>query len=173
MTFRHHHQKWWFIAILILARCFPHPWNMTPTVTMALFGGRQWSRGAALAVILLGLLLSDVLLALLQHHPILGMWSVFTYSALVIIICVAHWLRDCDTQNSWLLLFGSSLFFWVWTNLGSWYVMPIYSKNLSGLWQCYEAALPFLRQQLLGDLFWFSLTMWSWRVVSRRVSAFL
>lgn len=162
------YRKWLFIAILVLGRCIPHPWNMTPTITIALFSGRQWSRSASVVVTMLGLLLSDVFLAIWQHHAIFGVWSVFTYSALAIIVCIAYACRECRLQHAGLLLLASSLFFWLWSNLGSWYVMPVYSKNLSGLWQCYVAALPFLRQQLLGDVVWFTLTMWSWRVVCQR-----
>jgi len=46
----------------------------------------------------------------------------------------------------------STLFFFLWTNFGSWLSMNMYSKDLSGLLACYINGLPFLRPQLGANL---------------------
>jgi hypothetical protein len=49
---------------------------------------------------------------------------------------------------------GSSALFFVGTNFAVWVSSGMYEHTLSGLVSCYVAALPFLRNSLLGDLFW-------------------
>jgi hypothetical protein len=48
----------------------------------------------------------------------------------------------------------SSLGFWIWTNFGVWATSGLYSKTLTGLGECYIAALPFLLNSLIGDMIW-------------------
>ena len=46
----------------------------------------------------------------------------------------------------------SVLFFYLYTNFGWWLTSSMYPLTLSGLLQCYIAALPFLRNQLISIL---------------------
>ena len=50
---------------------------------------------------------------------------------------------------------AASLFFYAWTNFGVWAMdsWGMYPKTLSGLIQCYMMGLPFLKLNLLGNLF--------------------
>jgi hypothetical protein len=48
--------------------------------------------------------------------------------------------------------FASNIFFYIWTNLGVWFIGNMYAKTFSGLMQSYINALPFLRYQILGTL---------------------
>ena len=148
--------KYLIILIAVFGRLIPHPWTMTPTLSLSLLSGRLFKTWQAIALTLLGMLVSDSLLAILQHHTILGSWSLFTYSALLITTVAAHYIPHHSWRSRILLVLSSSLFFWLWTNFGCWLQMPLYQKNLFGLLQCYSAALPFLQHQLLGDMLWFS-----------------
>lgn len=46
----------------------------------------------------------------------------------------------------------STLFFFVWTNFGVWLIGNMYSKDFSGLALSYVNAIPFLNNQLVGNL---------------------
>lgn len=46
----------------------------------------------------------------------------------------------------------TTLFFYLWTNFGVWHIGGLYPHTLDGLVLCYMNALPFLRNQLLGNL---------------------
>ena len=144
------------LTLCLLGRVIPHPWNMTPTITLSLITTQTLGRLASILVTLLGFFIADLVLASLQHHAILGSWSLFTYSGLLFITLLASYWPTQTNQQKIGLLFIASLGFWLWTNLGCWITMPEYSKNLTGLCQCYGAALPFLKNQLLGDGLWYA-----------------
>jgi hypothetical protein len=69
----------------------------------------------------------------------------------------------------------STLFFFVWTNFGHWLTTNMYTKDLNGLTQCYVNALPFLRNQLAGNLIFAPLLMlavvWGFNYLNLRKSA--
>ena len=47
-----------------------------------------------------------------------------------------------------------SLLFFAVTNLAVWAFSAMYPHTAAGLAACYAAALPFLPQTVIGDLFW-------------------
>jgi len=53
----------------------------------------------------------------------------------------------------------ASLFFYGWSNFGVWYLdsWGMYSKDMGGLIRCYVMGLPFLRNNLVGNLVFFPL----------------
>ena len=152
-----HFTAFLWVVLGILGRLIPHPPNMTPMTSIALFGGSQLSRARAFAVTMLTMIVSDILLAWFEGHAIFGWWSLFTYSGFAVVVVGGIWLRTIPTAARTLaLLTGSSLFFWLWTNLGIWLVgegSP-YAHTMMGLVDCYLAAIPFLGNALVGDLAW-------------------
>lgn len=146
-----------WVVLGILGRLIPHPPNMAPMTSIALFGGCQMKRSHAFAVTTLTMIVSDILLALAEGHAPFGMWSLFTYSGFAAIVLVGMFLRTIPTAGRTLgALVGSTLFFWLWTNFGIWLVgdgAP-YAHDAAGLVACYAAALPFLGNALVGDLAW-------------------
>lgn len=54
--------------------------------------------------------------------------------------------------NSLLISIITTLFFFIWTNLGVVIVSDMYNKNLQGLILSYINAIPFLRLQLIGNM---------------------
>jgi len=54
--------------------------------------------------------------------------------------------------DSILLAITSSIFFFLYTNFGWWLVSGMYEYSLSGLLKCYFMAIPFFRNNLLGNL---------------------
>ncbi len=54
--------------------------------------------------------------------------------------------------GSVLIGFGSTIFFFLWTNLGVVITTSMYTKDIFGLGLSYFNALPFLKMQLIGNL---------------------
>ena len=158
-----------WIIIGSLGRLIPHPPNMTPLTALSLFAGARLSRGVGLLSLLLILLISDAGIAYLQHIPLFGSWTWFSYSGFITI----YWLGlrlQADSNYKHVIAFtlGASLCYWLWTNLGVWLMGSLYPLTTAGLIACYTAALPFLRNALCGDLLWagflfFSFQTWALR----------
>lgn len=145
-----------WIVFGILGRLIPHPPNMTPMTSIALFGGSQLSRGKAFALTFTMIVASDLLLALAKGYPAFGIWSFFTYSGFAMIILAGSFLRSVPTAGRTLaMLLGSSVGFWIWTNFGIFVAGGhTYGTGMEGLVSCYVAAIPFLGNALVGDLAW-------------------
>ncbi len=100
----------------------------------------------------------------------------FTWSAFMIIGLFGWFLRNKKSFNYRFiaLMTGmgifSSLFFYLYTNFGWWLLTNMYSHTWSGLIQCYIAGLPFLKNNLLGNLFFVplftSLALLAWKFYS-------
>ena len=146
----------WF-CLGVLGRLLPHAPNMTPMNSLCLFGGSKMSRGYTLACAFLTLVISDFALAMFQGYPAVGWWSLFTYSGFAAMIFVGTRMgTEPKASRVLLTILGSSLGFWLWTNFGLWITADglMYPRTLQGLSACYIAALPFLRNALVGDLAW-------------------
>ena len=129
---------------IIFSRVMPHPPNMTPLIAFAIFLASQ-SRYAWIGV-LASFLISDILLSLMFHYPLFGLWTVFTYSGMLGVVLFAQYYRRFNI----LFGFSATLFFWIWTNFGVWLTSNLYPLSSQGLLDCYIAAIPFLVNNLLG-----------------------
>lgn len=142
----------------ILGRLIPHIPNVNPLTSIGLIAGVNLSRCVAFFVLFITMFISDVGLALLLGYPIFSYWTLFTYTGFAAITFAGSKLR-CSQQALPFYIFCSSLGFWIWTNFGVWLTSNLYSKTLAGLSDCYIAALPFLRNSLVGDMAW-GLVIW-------------
>lgn len=154
------------IIALAVFRLVPHPWNVTPVMAMALFGGAQLAdRRLALAIPLGAMLLSDLVLGLHWTMP-------FVYAALAATVFLGGWLRHHLRPVTVIgsALAGSILFFVV-TNFGAWLSHDMYPRSLEGLWAAYVAGLPFFRAMLIGDLLFVALLFGGFDLAERRFPA--
>lgn len=147
------------ILIVAFSRVVPHPPNVTPLLGMSVLAGMRCGRFFAICLTVLCLFISDVLLAFFGHSTLLGSWTFFTYTGFLMVTigasCFKSRDKKCGLTSMIILTLFFSVGFWVWTNWGSWYVGAIgYPKNMTGLMDCYIAALPFLENALIGDLCW-------------------
>jgi hypothetical protein len=156
-----------FAMFAVITRIIPHPYNLTSTITASVFSGVNFSRRKALCITLAGLFISDVALAIIQQHAILGSWSLFTYSGLVGITLLAKKTPHHKPVKSIVYVLGYAGLFWLWTNLGCFISMPEYPKNIVGLYTCYYNALPFLKNQLLGNLIWWTVLNYSYIAITQ------
>ena len=133
------------IVLGVVSRLIPHPWNATPVMAIALFGGTYLSKRFAIVLPLAIIVLSDLLIGL--HNTILFTWGSFVLTGML-----AWWIRRRPDATRILTgaVAGSVLFF-VITNFGVWVAGGLYPRTAAGLWECYVAAIPFFRNTLLGD----------------------
>lgn len=147
-----------YIIIGILGRLIPHPANFTPIDNLCLFSGAKLKRGFAILTMFACLIISDFVLSIVYGYSPFGYWSLFNYSAYLVMILAGSMLKDkYSFKNLFIYTVSAAFGFWVWTNFGSWlfgFSAIIYPKNLAGLLSCYTAALPFLRNAVLGNLIW-------------------
>jgi len=138
-----------------LARLAPHAPNMTPVAACALFaafatGRARWGAGTALAA----LAVSD--LAIGGYDPLVAA-SVYACLAAPAFLG-ARIDRGAPAARIGLFAGGgalaSSALFFIVTNAAEWASGRIYPMTAEGLAACYQAALPFLRFTLAGDLLW-------------------
>ena len=132
------------LIIGVLSRILLHVPNFTPVVALALFGGTYLKKRQAIILPLALMFLSDLIIG---FHNIM----LFTYGSVLLIAAMGLWLRKHKTVGMiFTASIASAIVFFIVTNFGSWLVM--YPLTFSGLKQCYIAAIPFFRFQLLSTL---------------------
>jgi hypothetical protein len=155
------------LAGMVLAaaasRLIPHPPTFTPIAAIALFGGAQFAdRRAAFLVPFCGLLLSDCVLGFHALMPII-------YGAFALIVWYGTWFcRQRSVSRIAIAAIVSALLFFVITNLGVWAFGTLYPKTLTGLMECYVAAIPFFGNMLLSDLLYSALLFGGLAMAERR-----
>ncbi len=163
------------IVLAALTRVLPHPPNFSPITAIALFGGAYFAnRSWALLVPLIGLFLSDLLLASMNGGLYaswfsgLGIWIV--YGCILLTTAIGFGLRGKVSGGSVLgySLAGSVLFFLV-TNFSAFAFDPMYPKTAAGLMAAYAAGIPFFKWSVLGTLFYSALLFGGFALLRARL----
>jgi len=69
------------------------------------------------------------------------------------IVCIGLWLQERRSVLSiTAAAIASSLLFFIVVDFGIWLAGDMYPRTFAGLVACYTMALPFLRNQVAGDL---------------------
>lgn len=124
--------------------------NFSPIAAMALFGGAYLNeKKIALLIPLAALFLSDLFIGV---HSF--MWAV--YLSFVIIVFIGSKIKKPSFLNVVGASLTSSLLFFLVTNFAVWFQGGYYPMNVGGLFSCYEMAIPFFQNTLLGDLVFIS-----------------
>lgn len=166
-----------FVLLAALGRLLPHPPNFTPIGGMALFGAAYFSkRHLAIIIPLLALWISDLILnnvvyaAYFEGFSWIGIPVVYL-SIIAIALMGTKVLQKIKVTNLLVAsLLASTLFFLI-TNLGSWWIDPIYTKDFVGVITAYTAGLPFFLNTLVGDLFFTAVLFGGYELVKQRVPA--
>ena len=146
------------VGLDIVARLAPHAPNFTPVAASALFAGTVLrGRALALSVPLAAMLISDLVLGCSEWR-LMGT----VYAALAVPALFGTWGRTRGAIVLAPLAVSSSLIFFATTNFAVWAFSGMYTHDLAGLVHCYIAALPFLHNTLLGDMFWTTLLFGGW-----------
>lgn len=145
MTPHQRHTALLLLALGIAGRLIPHPWNVTPLIAIALFGGAvlpgRWAVGLPVAIAAA----SDVLLGWHTTLP-------FTWAGFALAAWIGQWLRRPSVARIATGSLAASTAFFLLSNFGVWLVGGLYPATADGFWACYVAAVPFFRQMLIGDL---------------------
>ena len=139
------------IALDVVARLLPHAPGFLPVAASGLFAARVL-RIPALAIVVpvLAMILSDVALPG-EDWRIQAVGFAAIAIPAVAGIATRRWGGILPTA---VTVVASSILFFLLSNGAVWAFSGMYPLNLSGLTQCYIAALPFLEKTMLGDLFW-------------------
>lgn len=146
-------------AILLAAfsRLIPHPMNFTPIGAMALFGAAYFNRRILAFIIpMLSLYLSNLVIDNTIYAKETFVWMAPSFpwvagSFILIGLLGTQTLRRINVQNVLLSSFLASGIFFLVSNFGMWTGSELYSKDFSGLVLCFEAAVPFFWNTMVGD----------------------
>lgn len=153
-------KEWMSFLVLVLigviSRLIPHPWNFTGMTALALYSGVVFNKHKKFMLApIVALFLSDLYWGF--HNTVF-----FTYLGFAIVAVMSSSVfsqSDFFSKGKNGILMGGlsligSLLFFIISNFGVWFASGIYEKDGVGLIQCFTAAIPFLRSQILGDLFY-------------------
>ncbi|MGQ9806187.1 MAG: DUF6580 family putative transport protein [Chlorobiales bacterium] len=147
------------VFIGALSRLVPHPASFTAIAAVALFGAvKMKDKKQAILIPIAAMLLSDTVFELMYRGGVSpfpgfhsGMW--YVYGAFLLVSLVGFWVRSSFSIPRLALgTLAASLLFFVVTNFGVW-LSGWYGYTAEGLSACYIAAIPFYRNQVLGDMF--------------------
>lgn len=135
------------VMVVVAFRLIPHPANFTPIGAVAILLG-MWIRPRLFSLVIsIGMLfISDLIIG---FYP--GMF--FVYLAYALTVLFSSLLLDrVSWTKSGVALLSSSLIFFLVSNFGVWLQFGLYPKTVHGLWECYIAAIPFLKNSLMANL---------------------
>lgn len=163
---------YFFVLFAVAIRFLPHPWQFTPVAASLLFFGARGSRRQMWLPFVL-LAASDLALnKFVYNYP-------FTADQLVVWVWYAAilWLGTrLRGHEKPLPIIGaalaSSVSFFLVSNFTVWLAGTMYPMNWTGLVTCYEAAVPFFRHTLEGDLL-FAIAMFATPVALHSLAGML
>ena len=144
------------ICMGILTRLAPHFPDFSPEIVFALYLGMRSPKQLICLYIFLIAMISDLLIGWQNaEFSSFGNWTLFTYSALLVIGGAGLLIRK---KGFGLAFLGTScattVAFWIWTNFGTWLMTNLYPHTATGLAHCYVLALPFLAKSLAASFAW-------------------
>lgn len=147
------------VGLDVVARLMPQAPNFTPVAASAVFAGMVFrNRVLAMTTPIFAMLLSDFVLGSYD-------WRIMSvvYVSLALPAILGMWGRRFQVPIvlAPLVLF-SSLAFFATTNFAVWTFGGMYPSDLAGLVHCYAAALPFLQNGVMGDIFWTTMLFGGW-----------
>lgn len=145
----------------VFLRLLPHPANFSPILVIALFGGFYFSKRLAFIMPTLAMVISDIFIG--YYEPKL---MISVYGSFLLCVVLGFWLKK---NTKWYTVLGGSVLgavlFFLTTNFAVWAFSSWYTKDISGLWQCYLLGLPFLKNSLLGNLFYAAIIFGTYALV--------
>ncbi len=134
-------------ALAVAGRLLPHPANVTPIGGLTVWGGTRLKPWQSITAVVGAMLIADVLIGFHRTMP-------QVYGTLILTTLAAHWLKPKSLIQIATFTVISSLVFFITTNwiFYPWQMSTLYPNNWGGQVASYIAALPFLRNSLIGDM---------------------
>jgi len=135
------------ILLLAFSRIIPHLPNFTPIIAMGIMSGYLFRNlNLSFIILLLSMLLADLFIGFYPN-------MFFVYLPLFLITFFSHNLNmKINSKNLFLFGFLGSFLFFLLSNFGVWIFGTLYTKNISGLIECYFMALPFFKNTLVSTI---------------------
>lgn len=147
----------------IATRFIPHPSNFTAMGAIALFSGLYLSKKQSLILPLAVMFISDIFIGF--YLPSI---MACVYIGFILMVLIGQYLKN--KIGFWTILGGilsGSLIFFLLTNGAVWLFGTMYTHNFSGLLQSYYMALPFWRNEIIGDLFYTAVLIGGYEMVKK------
>ncbi len=140
-------------------------WNFAPVTAAALFAGYFLSRrSVAVAVPVLIMVVSNFWLLSYDDWRV----AVAIYAAVALpVLCRGILRKRYSVVAIGGCAAGSSLAFFMVSNIVFWYFYGALQTPAMGLWQSYVAAVPFYKYTLASDLVWSALFFGSYTMAAR------
>lgn len=147
-----------FLAVII--RVILYPFNFSPVIAIALFSGAVVKdKKIAFLLPLLAMFLSDVIFEFFNIAE--GFWGwgqLVGYAILIGITFFGSFLKKISVVSVTTFSVASSIIFFFLSNSSVWLLYNgMYENTFEGFTACLAAGLPFLKINLLADLFYSSL----------------
>ncbi len=140
-----------FLALAIAFRFLPHPMQFTPVAAALLyFGAKQPRKQLWIPVAVLAA--SDVILNRMYGYAFSVDYFVTWAFYGAVIAFGALLLSKATPVRVVGASLATSVSFFLISNFMVWAVWTMYAKNLTGLIECYTAAVPFFRNTVVSDL---------------------
>jgi len=147
------------ILAAALTRLIPHPLNFAPLGAMSLFGAAYLSdKKFAFILPIMAMFITDLLINNIMYASYYGSFTLFTpgfgwiYGSIAAIVLIGFFVLKKVTFPR---VVGASLLasitFFIISNFGVWLSDPDYPLTWAGLLLCYDMALPFFKNTILGD----------------------
>lgn len=138
------------VVFLVLSRTVLHIQNNIEFITGFTLAFSYFFKNIKLAVVV-------TIVTLIMSDLIIGNTNIviFTWSGFLMNIVIGRILRSTNGNpvlKSEIGGIAGTLFFFFWTNFGVVALSSMYSKDFSGLIQSYHNGLPFLTNQLIGNI---------------------
>lgn len=155
------------------SRLIPHPPNFTPMIALALFGGTYFTdKRTAYLVPLAAMILSDIGLSFLKSYEFFTTMRVAIYGCFALITALGFLLRhNLKLVNIVVASLAGSTIFFIISNFAVWVEGNLYPMNMSGLVECYIAAIPFFKNMLLSSLLYSGILFGSFEFAKHKVPA--
>ena len=149
--------------------------NVTPVGAIALFGGCYFKDNwKAFLVPLLALALSDLLLNLVLYFDYWTFYFsgvIWIYGSFALMVVIGQYIKKVTVLHVALSGIAGALTHYIIADFGVWIEGILYPRNMSGFLQCYYAALPFLRNMLIGNLVFCAILFGAFEWMQRRYPA--
>lgn len=140
-----------FLQIFIIGfigQWLPHPPNFSPLNSIGIFSG--YHSKCRLLFFLYPLFFAFMKDLIFGFHSTM----LFVYLSLFVAGLLGSYINTLSLLSTLKFSSFSTFTFYLITNFGVWLTSSLYPLNLKGILLCYLAAIPFLINQILGDVFY-------------------
>lgn len=138
------------VILGVAGRLMPHAWNFTPIIAIALVAGHYLGPKFAVWIPLAAMVTGDYWLGFYEPK----LMAVVYLSLAAVGYLSGFAVKRLKASRVLSVSAISSLIFYLATNWAVWQFSIWYPKTVSGLIECYAAGLPFLRNAIIGDIFY-------------------